>query len=233
MRIALHQAHQVHKALAGHDAIGIHHDHVAIALAPSGAKVGDVPAFALYIFPAVAIKKTFRVPHLLAQFRKCHLFADPNIRIGRITQYEEIEIFGAAGLFGALAGGLDAGKYAQGILIVGGHHHGRARQRQILGCAERAGQLERIASFQLHGKTDGCRPKRKNNRNQQHDEQKENERFEQCEAINLQHHECLPTGQEHSHRYQHSEGEPAGGNPLPGWLWVRNIHLNLRQGYGF
>src|SRR4029079_17949820 len=56
VRIRLGDAHERRQAIAGHDAVGVEHDHVTVLAAPAAAEVGDVAALSLDPVLAPAIE---------------------------------------------------------------------------------------------------------------------------------------------------------------------------------
>ena len=66
--ISLHQRDQLHQRPAGHDRIGIQHDHVTITPAPPPQEVGDVARLLVDRLPALPIKNLSESADLLAEF---------------------------------------------------------------------------------------------------------------------------------------------------------------------
>ncbi len=67
VRVGFHQAHQLDQASPAHDAVGVEHDHVAVALAPAAAEIGDVAALALDAVLAPAVEDAAEAVRTAAQ----------------------------------------------------------------------------------------------------------------------------------------------------------------------
>lgn len=134
-RMRFHQAGQLGEALAGHDAVGIEHHHVAVIGAPATAEVIEVAALALDPATAVPIEDAPEATGLAAQPVPGGGFGGADIGLTTVGEDEEIEVGDLAGAFQRLVGSTQAGKDARHILIADGHDDGRAGLRGDLGMA--------------------------------------------------------------------------------------------------
>src|SRR6185503_9611841 len=76
---------------AGHDAVGVQHDHVPVALAPPSQEVGDVAALLVNGDPPLAVKYPAEAIQLFAELGPRDLFLDPAIWVVGVAENEEIE----------------------------------------------------------------------------------------------------------------------------------------------
>src|SRR5947207_1791893 len=82
--------HESSNALAGHHAVGIEHDHVAIATSPAAAEIGDVAALPLDAMRSPAIEDIAEADGS-AEVEPSADLCDSRIRIGRLGQHEHAE----------------------------------------------------------------------------------------------------------------------------------------------
>ena len=67
LRVGVHAPRETDKAVAGHDAVGVQHHHVVVAIAPGLAELGDVAALARQVLWPVAIEDGYPAGELPAQ----------------------------------------------------------------------------------------------------------------------------------------------------------------------
>ena len=82
--------------VAGHQAVGVEHEHVLVGAAPAGDEVGDVAGLAVVVLRPVAIIDARVGAEPLAQGQEGALLGDPGVRIGRIRQDEIVEMLAEA-----------------------------------------------------------------------------------------------------------------------------------------
>ena len=126
-RIGLHHLHQTLKRRCVDQAVGIEHDHMVVAAAPTCHEILDVARLARDVPPAAAVPHRHDAGERLAQQIYGRRFADPGIGIGRVGYHHDLEA----------AMGADAGERlghrAQGrggahrILVVDRHEQRRER----------------------------------------------------------------------------------------------------------
>src|SRR5437667_1911786 len=56
LRMIIHHRGQAHHGLAGHDAVGVEHDHIVVIPPPAPEKIGDVAALSFDVIAPVPIK---------------------------------------------------------------------------------------------------------------------------------------------------------------------------------
>ncbi len=100
--IGLHRAHEPDQRRPDHDAVGIEHDHVAVALAPAAAEIGHVAALAVDAVAALAIENFPEGVELLAERQPRAFLLDPVVGVVGIAADVEIEMLDLAGLFQAV-----------------------------------------------------------------------------------------------------------------------------------
>ena len=81
VRIRFGDFHESSNAVAGHHAVGVEHDHVAIAASPAAAEIGDVAALSLDAVRSPAIEDVAEA-HSPAEVEPCADLGDPRIGIG-------------------------------------------------------------------------------------------------------------------------------------------------------
>ena len=150
----------------------------------------------------VAVEDAPWLAHLPANIHKGELFPDPNVRVGRITQDEELKIRKVAAVFETLIGGFQTRHHACWIFVIDRQNNRSQRQ---LGFDVRiadlgSGRAKGIAPAPLHQEADYRGPEGEGNRKHQDDEQAENGDFNRAETIELQQRKHAPT--EHSDRRQ-------------------------------
>ncbi len=128
-RLPLHEAHHVHQGLACHEAVGIQHDHVTVGTAPAAQKIGDVAALVMQVHGATAIEQAPLRTQFPAQAIPGLPFRKPHLRIPAVGEDEEIKGVQGTGPLQGLVTGAQPVEGALHGLMVDGHHHGRARQR--------------------------------------------------------------------------------------------------------
>jgi hypothetical protein len=90
--IFLHDAHHAGEQSAGHEAVRVEHDHVAVALAPAAAEVADVAALAVDLLAAAAVKDASEGLELAAEFQPGGFLLDPLAGLVGIAEDEKVEI---------------------------------------------------------------------------------------------------------------------------------------------
>ena len=90
--IGLHRGGQAHDARAGHQAVGVEHEHVLVGAAPAGDEILDIAGLAADVALAVAVEDAAPEAQALAQGVEGALLGDPGVGLGRIRQDEEVEV---------------------------------------------------------------------------------------------------------------------------------------------
>src|SRR5947209_14052342 len=92
IRIGLHCGGEKHDRAAGHQAVGIEHDHVLVRSAPAGDEVSDVAGLAARVLRPVTIEDARAVRQTRPQGEEGALLRYPYIRIGRVREEEPVEM---------------------------------------------------------------------------------------------------------------------------------------------
>jgi hypothetical protein len=129
--VGLHGGGEAHDGVAGHQAVGVEHEHVLVGAAPAGHEVGDVAGLAVVVLGPVAIKNPRLGAEPFAQGQKRALLGDPGLRVGRIRQDEIVEMRAEARCFDRLADRLQRREGPRRRLVVDRHQHGGARVQSL------------------------------------------------------------------------------------------------------
>ena len=81
IRIGFHGGGEAHDAVAGHEAVGIEHEHVLVMPAPARHEIGDVAGLAVMVLRPMAIIEPRAGAEALPQGQEGALLRDPGIRI--------------------------------------------------------------------------------------------------------------------------------------------------------
>ena len=122
--IFFHDARHRDHECAGHEAVRVKDYHVAVALAPAAAEVGDVAAFAIDGLLAMAVEDFSEGTELSAEFQPRGLLFDPFVRLVAVAEDKEVEVREVAGLFQRLVGHTQAFPHAGDVLVVNGNDDG-------------------------------------------------------------------------------------------------------------
>ena len=88
----VHQLRQRHQRLAGHDAVGVQHDHVVVGAAPVAHELGDVAGLAADVLGAAAIEDAARrAAPRLDQRAPGGSLRRGDLGLARVGEHEEIE----------------------------------------------------------------------------------------------------------------------------------------------
>jgi len=118
--MSFHEAHQLDECRAGHDAVGVKYNEVAIAAAPGFKEVADVAAFLAFVVEAAAVVDAAERADTEGEFLPLAFFFDPFLgRVG-VAKNEEIEIFERAGGAERFVGGAEAFADASDFLVKNG-----------------------------------------------------------------------------------------------------------------
>ena len=121
--IGLHGGGQAHDAVAGHQAVGVEHEHVLVVTAPAFHEIRDVAGLAMMVFSPAAVVEPRARTEPLAQGQEGALFRDPGIRIGRVRENEIIEMVAEARRFDRFVDRLERREGPRRLLVVDRHHH--------------------------------------------------------------------------------------------------------------
>ena len=136
--IGLHGGGESDDAGAGHQAVGIEHQHVVVGAAPAGHEIGDVAGLALEVLGAVPVIDPRQRPELVAQGDEGPLLGDPGIRVRGIGQDEIVEMRAEPGRLDGFADRLERREGAGRRLVVD-RHDDRGARRQPVRDRRRAG----------------------------------------------------------------------------------------------
>ena len=127
--VGLHRADEPDERGPGHDAIGVEHDHVAVSLAPTAAKICDISALAVDAMAALPVEDFSESIERRAQREPGAFLLDPVVRVGRVAADIEVELFDLAGLFQASPHVGDGFADAAYLFVVDGDDDGRGGER--------------------------------------------------------------------------------------------------------
>ena len=81
IRPRLHGGDHSYNRFARHDAVGVEHNHIAVAAPPTAAKIGDVAAFALQIRSSIPVENTLKPIEPYTQVGPGDFFQNPFVGI--------------------------------------------------------------------------------------------------------------------------------------------------------
>ena len=94
--VSLHGLYHADHGGAGHQTVGVEHDHVAVVGAPAAAEVRDIAAFALHVVLAAAVENVGKGVFVPAEVIPGFLFLNPGLGIGGVAEDEDVEAVGHA-----------------------------------------------------------------------------------------------------------------------------------------
>ena len=149
--VVLHRDREPRDGLAGHQAVGVEHQHVIVGAAPAGDEIGDVAGLAMVVLRPVAVVDPGARFELVAPCEKGPLLGDPGVGVGRVGEDEVVEMIAEPGRFDLLAHGFECRESARRRLVVDRHHHRGAgpqivrKRRQWPGLAQQDQEAEEPA----------------------------------------------------------------------------------------
>src|SRR6476660_7123768 len=91
------QPQQRGEASSAHDAVGVEHDHVAVAVPPAPAEIGDVAALALDPMLPPPVKHPVEAVYRAAQRQPRIELRDAYVRLAGVGEHEKIEMLQVSG----------------------------------------------------------------------------------------------------------------------------------------
>ena len=128
--VLLHGEGKARDAFAGHQAVGVEHQHVIVGAAPARDEIGDVAGLAVMVLRPVAVMDAGVGAEVLAPGQEGALLGDPGVRIGRIRQHEIVEMLAEPGRLDLLAHRRERREGAGGRFVVDRHHDRGARAQR-------------------------------------------------------------------------------------------------------
>src|SRR5438094_874282 len=108
--------HESSDALSGHHAVGVEHDHVAIAASPAAAEIGDVAALALDAMRSPAIEDVAEAD-CPAEVEPAADLCNPCVGISRIGKHEKVEALALSGTMHRLVCRTHPRKHPGNVLV--------------------------------------------------------------------------------------------------------------------
>ena len=168
--------------MAGHQAVGVEHQHVVVGAAPAGDEVFDVAGLAAVVLGAVAVEHPRVGPEQFAQPQERALLRDPHVRVGGVRQQEAVEMVAEAEPLHVLIGRLHGAEHAARLLVVD-RHDDRGAARQLF---RKVRARERRAAEQGE-EADHAADERQRDPGEVDDEQRKQRPFEHGDAADLDH----------------------------------------------
>ena len=132
--VRFHQPHQRRQAFAGHDAVGVEDDEVAVGGAPAAAEVGDVAGLALDAALAPAVVDLQRRALAVAVGRDAagelaprRVLGGADVGIGGVAQDVDVEVLRLAGRDERIDRRREAAEDGRHVLVADRHDDRRAR----------------------------------------------------------------------------------------------------------
>ena len=128
-----HQHDQPHQGLAGHQTVGVEHDHVPVVPSPPSEEVGDIATLAVDGLAPFAIKNAAEPAYLFAQLHPGNLLLNPLVRLVGIAENEEVEVLEPVRFLQGTIDDAQALEDAAHVFVIHGDNDRRARQRRFRG----------------------------------------------------------------------------------------------------
>ncbi len=150
--VGLHRGGELHDRRAGHQAVGVEHDHMRIGAAPARNEILDIAGLAARVLLAAPDRRGGRAASKAApNGDEGALLRDPDVRIGRVGEEEPVEMLAKPGRLHVLVDGLQRREDAARRLIVDRHDDGGllrqdVRQRRGRGASTGARRSRRRSS---------------------------------------------------------------------------------------
>ena len=186
-RILLHGSGHAHDRLAFHQAVGVKGQHQRIGAAEAPHPFGDIAGLALGVLGSAAIENMPAAGvRLGAQRQEGGFLGDPDIRIRRVAQNENVELRALPGRRERFMDGAEPGHHPRRAFIIGRHQKGclavQSGQRTAPRDAETEAATAEAGEKPAEGTHEGQRHPGK-----EHDEKRQHQNAEDARTIAVEH----------------------------------------------